>query len=83
VRPAALGFDLMPADPGFHNLSPPPCVRAFAGALAPLAAVYDVVILDTPPALDLPLVAARAAAHYALTPTQLTPLACDGVKRFA
>jgi len=54
-----------------------------AEALAPLAAGYDVVILDTPPALDLPLVAALAAAHHALTPTQLTPLARDGVLRFA
>jgi chromosome partitioning protein len=83
VRLAAVGLDLLPADPDFRNASPAPRARAFAEALAPLAAAYDVVILDTPPALDLPLVAALAAAHHALTPTQLTPLARDGVKRFA
>ena len=87
VSPAHLlqrvGVDLLPADPEFRTPTPAPRARALAEALAPLAARYDVVIFDTPPALDLPLIAALAAAHHALTPTQLTPLARDGVKRFA
>jgi chromosome partitioning protein len=78
-----VGVDLLPADPDFRTPSPAPRARALAEALAPIAALYDVVILDTPPALDLPLIAALAAAHHALTPTQLTPLARDGVLRFA
>lgn len=77
------GIDILPADPEFRMPSPAPRVRALAESLAPLAARYDVTLLDTPPALDLPLIAALAAAHRALTPTQLTPLARDGVMRFS
>jgi chromosome partitioning protein len=77
------GVDLLAADPDYRAPSPAPRARALAEALAPLAACYEVVVLDTPPALDLPLIAALAAAHHALTPTQLTPLARDGVSRFA
>jgi chromosome partitioning protein len=83
LRLAAIGVDLLPADPDFRNPSQAPRARAFADALAPLAALYNVVILDTPPALDLTLISALAAAHHALTPTQLTPLAREGVLRFA
>jgi chromosome partitioning protein len=83
VRLAAIGVDLLPADQDFRNPAQAPRARAFADALAPLAALYNVVIVDTPPALDLPLIAALAAAHHALTPTQLTPLGREGVKRFA
>ena len=83
VRLASVGVDLLPADPDFRTPSRAPRARAFAEALAPLAALYNVVIVDTPPSLDLPLDAALAAAHHAMTPTQLTPLARDGVKRFA
>jgi chromosome partitioning protein len=74
--------DLLPADP---NYRPPatPRARALAEALAGVAKRYDAIVFDTPPAADLPLVAALAAAEFVLTPTQLTPLACDGVMRFA
>ena len=83
LLPRRAGVDLLPADPDYRAASPAPSAGALARSLAPFAARYDVVILDTPPALDAPLVAALAAAHHALTPTQLTPLARDGVMRFS
>ena len=77
------GLDILPADADFRATAAPLRVQDLAQALAPLAAGYDVVILDTPPALDAPLICALAAAHHALVPTQLTPLARNGVLRFA
>jgi chromosome partitioning protein len=77
------GVDILPANTSFRAPAAPLRPRAFADALAPLARRYDVVVLDTPPAADTPMVAALAAAHHVLTPTQLTPLSRDGVMRFA
>lgn len=75
--------DLLPANPGYRPPATPPRAQALAEALAGVAESYDAIVFDTPPAVDLPLVAALSAAHFVLTPTQLTPLACDGVMRFA
>jgi len=75
--------DLLPADGGFWPLPKALRAEALAEALAGVSEPYEVVIFDTPPAADLPLVAALSAAHHVLTPTQLTPLSCDGVFRFA
>ena len=77
------GPDLLPADPGYRSAATPPRPRALAESLAGLAKPYDAIIFDTAPAVDPPLVAALAAADFVLTPTQLTPLACEGVMRFA
>jgi chromosome partitioning protein len=75
--------DLLPADRGFWQSPKAACAGVLAEALACVSEPYDAVIFDTPPAADLPMVAALSAAHHVLTPTQLTPLSCDGVFRFA
>ena len=75
--------DLLPADHGYRSPGAPPGARVLAESLADLTEAYDAIVFDTPPAVDLPLVAALAVAHFVLTPTQLTPLARDGVMRFA
>jgi chromosome partitioning protein len=77
------GVDILPADPHWATPGEQPSARAFALALAPMARVYDAIVLDTPPAADLPLIGALGAAHHVIAPTQLTPLARDGLMRFA
>jgi chromosome partitioning protein len=83
IRIEPAGVDLFPADLSFRLPSSPPRARALAETLAPIAENYDYVIIDTPPAAELPMVSALAAAHRTLAPTQLTPLARDGVLRFS
>jgi len=48
-------------------------IRALKGA------VYDVIILDTPPSIDVLHVAALVASHWVIIPTRLDSLAIDGV----
>jgi chromosome partitioning protein len=84
VRPSGVpGVDVLPADRNFtiHAAANEP--QRLAEAIAPLARSYDVVLIDTPPAADLPLIAALAAAHCVLVPTQLSHLAHDGLVQFA
>jgi chromosome partitioning protein len=83
MRGARGAVDVLPADPGYRAPATSPRAHALAEALAGLTERYDLIVFDTPPAADLPLVAALAAAHFVLTPTQLTPLACEGVMRFS
>jgi chromosome partitioning protein len=54
-----------------------------ARALAPVAARYDDIVIDTSPAVDFAMVAALAAADRLLIPTHLQHLAYDGVSKFA
>ena len=77
------GIDILPADLSYAPPGEQPSARAFALALAPIALAYDAIVVDTPPAADLPLVGALGAAHHVIAPTQLTPLARDGLMRFA
>ena len=76
------GVDVLPADREFtiHAAAPDP--RRLATALAPLRDCYDVILIDTPPAADLPLIAALTAARRVLVPTQLTHLGYDGLTQF-
>ena len=82
-RSASTGLDLLPADRKFEPSTARPDPHVFAQALTAIETTYDVVVLDTPPAADLPMVAALTAAHDVLAPTQLTPLAHDGLTRFS
>jgi chromosome partitioning protein len=77
------GVDVLPADRDFtiHAASNEP--RRLAEALAPLKPDYDVILIDTPPAADLPLIAALTAAQCVLVPTQLGHLAHDGLNQFS
>lgn len=83
VRSASTGLDLLPADRKFEPSAARSDPHGFAKALTAIETSYDVVVIDTPPAADLPLVAALTAAHDVLAPTQLTPLAHDGLTRFS
>lgn len=83
IRIESVGVDVFPADMTFRLPAAPQRARALAETLGPIARNYDYVIIDTPPAAELPLVCALAAAHHTLAPTQLTPLARDGVLRFS
>jgi len=82
-RSAVEGVDVLPADRDFtiHAASNEP--GRLAEALAPLKANYDAILIDTPPAADLPLIAALAAAQCVLVPTQLGHLAQDGLNQFS
>ena len=77
------GVDIIPADREFrvHTVADDPC--RLAQALDALKSRYDVILIDTPPSADLPLVAALAAAHCVLVPTQLSHLAHDGLIQFS
>lgn len=83
IRIDTAGVDLFPADLTCLSRGARPRARALAEALGPIGQSYDYVIIDTRPTVELPLVSALAAAHYAITPTQLTPLAHDGASRFS
>jgi chromosome partitioning protein len=73
---------VLPADRDFtiHDASNDP--HRLARALAALKERYDLILIDTPPAADLPLVAALTAAQCVLAPTQLTHLAHAGLIQF-
>jgi chromosome partitioning protein len=82
-RTAFERIHILPADRDFTIPAGPNDPHRFAEALAPLQDRYDVVLVDTPPAADLPLIAALTAAHCVLVPTQLTHLAHDGLVQFS
>jgi len=77
-----VGVDVLPADRGFKIHSAPNEPDRLAHALDDLGDRYDVVVIDTPPSADLPLVAALTAADCVLIPTQLNHLAYWGVQQF-
>jgi chromosome partitioning protein len=84
IRPSGRkGIDILPADRGFtlHAAANDP--KRLAQALSAEARRYDMIVIDTPPTADLPLVAALASAHCVLVPTQLQHLAHDGLQQFS
>jgi chromosome partitioning protein len=76
------GVDVLPADQGFKIHSALDEPDALARALGAVGDRYDIVVIDTPPSADLPLVAALTAADCVLIPTQLNHLAYRGVQQF-
>ena len=74
---------ILPADREFTIPATANDPHRLAEALAPLKDRYDVILIDTPPAADLPLIAALTAAQCVLVPTQLTHLAHDGLIHFS
>jgi chromosome partitioning protein len=82
----ATAFDnlaLAPADQLFEHGSGVRDELRLAHALADpeLAARFDVVIIDTPPSLDLLLFNALSAAHWVLVPYVPHPLSYEGVRQ--
>jgi chromosome partitioning protein len=74
---------ILPADREFTIPAASNDPHRLAEALAPLKERYDHILIDTPPAADLPLIAALTAAQCVLVPTQLTHLAHDGLVQFS
>ncbi len=77
------GVDILPADRDFKIHAAVNDPHRLAEALAAVGPKYDVVLIDTPPSSDLPLVAALASAHCVLVPTQFQHLAYDGLLQFS
>lgn len=82
-RSAFANVDVLPADRSFAGVTTATPPLGLARALAPLAASYDAIIIDTSPSADALLVSALAAADYVIVPTLLHHLAVDGVGQFA
>ena len=84
IRPSAIErLDVLPADRGFKLRSAADDPMGLARALAGLGDRYDIVVVDTPPSPDLPLVAALVSAQSVLIPMQLHHLAHDGLQQFS
>ena len=85
IRPTAVAnLALLPADPLFEHGSGARDEGLLRRALAApeLAAAFDLVLLDTPPSLDLLLLNALNAAQGLLVPFVPHPLSLEGVKQF-
>jgi chromosome partitioning protein len=77
------GVDVLPADTNFDgqvHLGDPRCL---AHALDRLKPLYDVILIDTPPAAANVTVCVLLASDGVLVPTALDYLALDGVRQFA
>ncbi|NDY90497.1 ParA family protein [Ideonella livida] len=90
LRPAIVptpvpGLDLVPADPLFEHGQARPDERTLARALREegLAEAYEVILLDTPPSLDLLLLNALCAAERVVVPLMPHHLSAEGVKQLA
>jgi chromosome partitioning protein len=75
--------DVIPADPDYQPSGAFADPRALLHALQPLAARYDDILVDVSPTLDETTVAALVACDRLLIPTQLSPLALDGVAKLS
>ncbi|RVU21673.1 ParA family protein [Methylobacterium oryzihabitans] len=80
---AADGVDLIPADRHFDGQIVAGDPRCLAEALGPLAAGYDLVLLDVPPSAAALAVCALMASDGVIVPTTLDPLGLEGVRQFA
>lgn len=84
IRPSAVAnLALAPADQLFEHGSGLREEGRLARALAEeeIAAGYDVVIVDTPPSLDILLLNALSAAHWVLVPYVPHHLSFEGVRQ--
>ncbi|GJD61645.1 ParA family protein [Methylobacterium frigidaeris] len=74
---------VVPADRGFDGQLGNSDIHCFANALAPLRHVYDLVLIDVPPAAAALTVCALMASDGVVIPTTLDPLGLEGVRQFA
>lgn len=84
VRPTAFhNLALAPADPLFEHGAGPRDEARLRRALAEpeIASNFDVVLLDTPPSLDILLLNALGAANWVVVPFVPHPLSREGVKQ--
>jgi chromosome partitioning protein len=84
ARPTVVeNVDAIPPNPDYRPGGAASHPASFARALAPLASVYDYIVIDVAPALDEALIGALVASDHVVIPTLLTPLAHDGVGKFS
>jgi len=85
VRPTAWpGLWCAPADPLYDGLDSLRDVSLLARQLRrPEMGVYDIIILDTPPSLDLVLTSALTAADAVLVPLLAHALSAEGVRQLS
>ena len=86
VQSSAWGFDVIPGGRALSEakaglMSDPVGQVALKRVLEPIASRYDLVVLDTPPSLDIISVGALVAATHVLVPVQLESPALDGLER--
>jgi len=82
---SAPGVELVPADSslegaGERGLAPADAARHLRAALANLPALWDYIILDTPPTLNALTLAAMAVTSHAIIPVEASALALPGVR---
>jgi chromosome partitioning protein len=77
------GLDILPADRNFQVHSSANDPLRLIRALESLIECYDEIVIDTSPTVDIATLAALASANHVLVPTQLLPLAYEGVVRFS
>lgn len=80
---AVSGVDLLAADRNFDGQVRFGDPRCLARALDRIRPLYDVVVVDTPPAAANVLVCALLASDGVVVPTMLDHLSLDGVRQFA
>jgi chromosome partitioning protein len=84
VKPSKIdGVDILPADRDFQVHASVNDPLRLVRALESLVNDYDEIVIDTSPTVDITTLAALASANHILVPTQLVPLAYDGVVRFS
>jgi len=76
------GIHVLPAQRNFqiHDALNEPL--RLSRALQKVSGLYDEIVIDTSPSIDVTSVAALAMAHHVLIPTQLQHLAYDGIALF-
>ncbi len=83
VRPTMeINLDVLPADRDFDGVIRIQDPRCLVKALDPLRQVYDIILIDTPPASANLIVCALLASDGVLVPTALEHLSFDGVRQF-
>ena len=79
----AANVDVIAADPDYRPSGALADPRALLNALQPLSQRYEDIVVDVSPTLDETTVAALIACDRLIIPTQLNPLALDGVAKLA
>jgi chromosome partitioning protein len=80
---AVPGVDVLAADRNFDGRVGAEDPRRFARALDPLRPLYNIILVDTPPAAAPIAVCVLLASDGVIVPTALDHLSLDGVRQFA
>ncbi len=86
IRPVGLGIDAMPCTPELARIDAelmhdPGALLRFSAKLRKLD--YDIIVIDTPPALSLPLAAALYAANVIVCPVAMSRWTIQGYQLLA